>query len=135
MVIATLQPDIATPLRYQIASPPSASVAVSDDDINILPRVAIASTQTTAISEGDSFVVTLTAADPVPTTPLAITLDVQETGLGIGYYNNYTPNPVIIRDGNPVDVTINTYGNDQDGDHGRNNSKGCEYSNLFSFSE
>ena len=119
-ILASLHEDSNTPPRFKLSSPFSASVTVNDNDPD-LPRVSIAlkSGQTTPITEGRSFVVELTA-DPAPQadSPLTITLDIEETGLGTGYYNSFSPDPIEITDGNPVEVTISTHGDDVDEDHG-----------------
>ena len=111
---------LTTPPRFRLSNPFTASVTVNDNDPD-LPRVAIAlkSGQTTPITEGGNFVVELTA-DPAPQadSPLTITLDIEEIGLGTGYYNSFSPDPIEITDGNPVEVTITTHSDDVDEDHG-----------------
>ena len=119
-LIATLYRDTRTPPRYQLGTPVSAGVDVSDNDPD-LPRVSVAlkSGQASTITEGGSFVVELTA-NPAPQSgsPLTINLDVQDTGLGTGYFDSFTPNPIMITDGTPVEVTISTHGDDIDEDDG-----------------
>ena len=119
-VIATVLQDSNIPPRFRLGNPFTTSVTVNDNDPD-LPRVSIAlkSGQTTPITEGGNFVVELTANPaPQPDSPLAITLEVEETGSGTGYYNNFSPDPIEITDGNPVEVTISTHGDDIDEDHG-----------------
>ena len=119
-VSANVYRDTRTPPRYQLGNPSSVSVAVNDNDPD-LTRVGVAlkAGQASTITEGGSIEIELTA-NPTPTagSPLAITLVVEETGLGTGYLN-YTASPIQITDTtNPLALTINTHGDDLDEDHG-----------------
>ena len=125
-IIAILSPDNVSPPRYQTGSVQpgslptgfSASVAVTDNDPD-LPRVSI-STTTESVVEGTPFVISMQADSTLGTdSSIIVNLDVRDSGLGTGYLNNFTPNPVTLTGTAVTNVTINTHDDLLDEDDGQ----------------
>ena len=94
-------------------------VEITNDDPKIVNISAISTT--TSVVEGQSFTINLIATEaPGVGQKFSITLSVEDTGIGTGYFKSYSPNPIEISGANTrTNVTIATNGDtayEQDGE-------------------